>query len=274
MSETHAAPKHPYHLVDPSPLPLLAALAAGIMAGGAILFMHGHGWLMLAIGTVFVLAVMAVWFRDVTMEATYGGYHTPIVQLGLRYGMALFIASEVMFFSAFFWAFFTNALFPTAAIGHVWPPKTIHPFNPFSIPFLNTLVLLLSGTTVTWAHHSLIEGDRSGLLRGLALTIVLGICFTSLQAFEYSHAPFHFTGGIYPSTFFMATGFHGFHVIIGTCFLCVCLYRAWLGHFRPDQHFGFEAAAWYWHFVDVVWLFLFSCIYWWGGGSGGAGFES
>jgi cytochrome c oxidase subunit III len=278
MSEAHAAahaaPKHPYHLLDPSPWPILGALAAGIMAGGFVLYLHGHTWVMAAIGAICVLAVMAVWFRDVTMEATYGGFHTPIVQIGLRYGMALFIASEVMFFSAFFWAFFSSALYPAAAIGHVWPPKTIHPFNPFAIPFLNTLVLLLSGTTVTWAHHALIEGDRSSMLRGLALTVFLGICFTSLQAYEYTHAAFHFTGGIYPSTFFMATGFHGFHVIIGTCFLCVCLYRAWLGHFRPDHHFGFEAAAWYWHFVDVVWLFLFTCIYWWGGGSGGAGFES
>jgi cytochrome c oxidase subunit III len=273
MSEAHAAPKHSYHLVDPSPWPILGALAAGITAGGFVLFLHGHGWVMVAIGGICVLAVMAVWFRDVTMEATYGGFHTPIVQLGLRYGMALFIASEVMFFAAFFWAFFTSSLYPAAAIGHVWPPKTIHVFNPFAVPFLNTLVLLLSGTTVTWAHHALIEGDRSNMLRGLALTIFLGICFTCLQAYEYTHAPFHFTGGIYPSTFFMATGFHGFHVIIGTCFLSVCLYRAWLGHFRPDHHFGFEAAAWYWHFVDVVWLFLFTCIYWWGGGSGGAGFE-
>ena len=156
---------------------------------------------------------MAVWWRDVIREATFQGYHTPVVQLGLRYGMALFIASEVMFFAAFFWAFFASSLFP---VGGVWPPKTIHPFNPFEFPFLNTLILLLSGTTVTWAHHSLIEGDRNGLLRGLALTVFLGICFTSVQAYEYSHAPFHFTGGIYPSTFFMATGFHGFHVIIGT----------------------------------------------------------
>ena len=275
MSETyaaHAAPKHPYHLVDPSPWPLLGAAAAGITAAGGIMFLHGYGWVVMALGMLCVLAVMAIWFRDVVMEATYGGYHTPIVQIGLRYGMALFIASEVMFFAAFFWAFFSSSLFPTAAIGGVWPPKTIHPFNPFDVPFLNTLVLLLSGTTVTWAHHALIEGDRPNVLRGLALTVFLGITFTSLQAYEYTHAEFHFTGGIYPSTFFMATGFHGFHVIIGTIFLCVCLYRAWLGHFRPDHHFGFEAAAWYWHFVDVVWLFLFTCVYWWGGGNGGAGF--
>jgi cytochrome c oxidase subunit 3 len=178
--------------------------------------------------------------------------------------MALFIASEVMFFAAFFWAFFTSSLFP---VGGVWPPKGIHPFNPWEIPFLNTLILLCSGTTVTWAHHALLEGDRKGLSRGLLLTVALGITFTALQAWEYSHAAFGFKDGIYPSTFFMATGFHGFHVIIGTCFLMVCLGRAEAGHFTPDHHFGFEAAAWYWHFVDVVWLFLFICVYIWGSGA-------
>jgi cytochrome c oxidase subunit III len=262
---SHAEPKHPYHLVDPSPWPIIGALAAGILFSGAVVFMHGGGWVIMAVGVVCVLAIMAVWWRDVIREAVYQGHHTKVVQIGLRYGMALFIASEVMFFAAFFWAFFSSALFPTAATGGVWPPKGIHPFNPFDVPFLNTLVLLLSGTTVTWAHHALLENDRPNLIRGLAATVFLGLCFTSLQAYEYSHAAFGFTQGIYPSTFFMATGFHGFHVIIGTCFLAVCLVRAIKGHFRPDHHFGFEAAAWYWHFVDVVWLFLFTCVYWWGG---------
>jgi cytochrome c oxidase subunit 3 len=274
MSESHAAPKHPYHLVDPSPWPILGSLAAGILFSGAVLFMHGYGWIVMVIGVVAVLAIMFVWFRDVVREATFEHHHTPIVQLGLRYGMALFIASEVMFFAAFFWAFFSSSLFPSPAIGGVWPPPNIHPFDPFAFPFLNTLILLLSGTTVTWAHHALIEGNRKGTLQGLVVTVFLGLCFTSVQAFEYSHAAFSFKGGIYPSTFFMATGFHGFHVIIGTIFLAVCLYRAWLGHFRPDHHFGFEAASWYWHFVDVVWLFLFVCIYWWGGGNGGAGWNA
>lgn len=269
--EAHGAPRHPYHLVTPSPWPILGALAAGLMFTGALLWLHGHGPILMGIGILCVLFIMFVWWRDVVREATYEGHHTPIVQLGLRYGMALFIASEVMFFVAFFWAFFSSALYPSAAIGGVWPPKNIHPFNPFEFPFLNTLILLLSGTTVTWAHHELLENNRSGLLRGLAVTIFLGLCFTSVQAYEYSHAAFGFTDGIYPSTFFMATGFHGFHVIIGTTFLAVCLLRAWLGHFRPDHHFGFEAAAWYWHFVDVVWLFLFTFIYWWGLGAGGAG---
>src|ERR1700761_2488911 len=268
----HAVPKHPYHLVDPSPWPIVGAIAAGLLTGGGVLYMHGHGWTMLIIGILAVLGTMAVWWRDVIREATFQGYHSPIVQLGMRYGMALFIASEVMFFAAFFWAFFDASLFPKAATGGIWPPKGIHPFDAFELPFLNTMILLLSGTTVTWAHHALIEGDRKAMLWGLGLTILLGLSFTGVQAYEYSHAAFPFNGGgIYPSTFFMATGFHGFHVIIGTTFLIVCFFRAKAGHFKPDHHFGFEAAAWYWHFVDVVWLFLFVCVYWWGKGSGGAG---
>jgi cytochrome c oxidase subunit 3 len=265
MADTHVAPKHPYHLVEPSPWPLVGAICAGTLATGAVLYMHNLGsWLMI-VGFVAVLAMMAAWWRDVIKEATYQGLHTPIVQIGLRYGMALFIASEVMFFAAFFWAFFDSSLFPKAATGGIWPPKGIVPMETFELPFLNTLILLLSGTTVTWAHHALIENNRKDMLLGLGLTIFLGICFTSLQGYEYAHAAFGFKDGIYPSTFFMATGFHGFHVIIGTTFLIVCWFRAYLGHFKPTHHFGFEAAAWYWHFVDVVWLFLFVCIYWWGG---------
>ena len=268
-AETHAEAehKHPYHLVDPSPWPILGAISVGALAFGAVLWMHGHGPWLMVVGALFVIACMFVWWRDVIHEAVYEGHHNAIVQIGLRYGMALFIASEVMFFSAFFWAYFSASLFPTEAIGHVWPPKTIHPFDPFHLPFLNTLILLLSGTTVTWAHHSLLHGDRKGLIQGLACTVLLGISFTCVQAYEYSHAAFAFTDGIYPSTFFMATGFHGFHVIIGTTFLLVCLFRAMKGQFTPTHHVGLEAAAWYWHFVDVVWLFLFICIYVWGHGA-------
>ena len=185
--------------------------------------------------------------------------------------MIMFIASEVMFFVAWFWAFFDASLFPgdqieaarLAFTGGVWPPKGITVIDPLHLPLYNTVILLLSGTTVTWAHHSLLDNDRKGLVWGLLLTVLLGALFTSVQAYEYIHAPFAFKNSIYGATFFMATGFHGFHVIIGTIFLLVCLLRAIAGDFTPKQHFGFEAAAWYWHFVDVVWLFLFSCIYVW-----------
>ncbi len=267
MTDTHAdghEQKHPYHLVDPSPWPLVGAFAAGTMAVGAVLFMHEINSWVLVVGFLLVLLTMFLWWRDVVREGEFQGFHTPIVQLGLRYGMLLFIASEVMFFGAFFWAFFDASLFPKEATGFTWPPEGVETFPAFGLPFLNTLILLLSGVTVTWAHHALQHDDRRNLILGLVITIALGIAFTAVQAYEYGHAAFGFTDGIYSSTFYMATGFHGFHVIIGTIFLTVCLFRAVAGHFKPDHHFGFEAAAWYWHFVDVVWLFLFSCVYWWG----------
>ncbi len=264
MSESHAhEAKHPYHLVDPSPWPIVGSIAALLLTGGTVMFMHdmAGGSIVLALGFLGVLATMFFWWRDVVKEATFQGHHTPVVQIGLRYGMALFIASEVMFFAAWFWAYFDAALYPKEAIGGVWPPADIRTFDPFELPLLNTLILLTSGVTVTWAHHAMREGDRKGVLQGLALTVLLGATFTAVQAYEYSHAAFGFRDGIYPSTFFMATGFHGAHVIIGTIFLIVCWFRAHAGHFKPEHHFGFEAAAWYWHFVDVVWLFLFVCIY-------------
>jgi cytochrome c oxidase subunit III len=268
------AKHHDYHLVDPSPWPAVGAAAAFITAAGAVHWMHGGHWAFLALGFVGILYTMFMWWRDVIAEA-HKGDHTPVVGLHLRYGMLLFIASEVMFFVAWFWAFFDASLFTGDAMlaarvgetGGLWPPKGVEPFNPWHLPLVNTLILLTSGTTVTWAHHALLNNDREGLKWGLAATIALGLMFTSVQAYEYSHALFTFSrdngGNIFGSTFFMATGFHGFHVIIGTIFLIVCLLRAMRGDFTPKQHFGFEAAAWYWHFVDVVWLFLFSCVYVW-----------
>ena len=261
--------KHPYHLVDPSPWPIVGSFAGGALVLGIILLAHyGIHW-MLYLGIAGVLATMFFWWRDVLIESKTPGLHTPVVRIGLRYGMTLFIASEVMFFVAFFWAYFHFALYPQHVSGAavaMWPPQGVLTFDPFGLPFLNTMILLLSGCTVTWAHHSLIHGDRKGLIAGLAITVLLGISFSTFQAIEYAEAPFHFTGGVYPSVFFLATGFHGFHVIIGTTFLLVCLIRAIKGGFTPQRHFGFEAAAWYWHFVDVVWLFLFVCIYFLGAG--------
>jgi len=226
--------------------------------------MHSKSIWLLLIGLGLTLYSMFMWFRDVVIEGEYKGDHTPVVQIGLRYGMTLFIMSEVMFFVAWFWAFFDASLFPSQVLGSVWPPKGINALDPWHIPLVNTLILLLSGTTVTWAHHALLENDRKGLLNGLLLTVILGSIFTCFQAYEYIHADFKLSTGIYGSTFYMATGFHGFHVIVGTIFLTVCYFRARAGHYKPDHHFGFEAAAWYWHFVDVVWLFLFASIYIWG----------
>ena len=258
-------PKQPYHLVKPSPWPILGATAAGSMAVGGILFMHGgFPWLLIA-GFVAVLAVMFVWWRDVIHEAVVERAHSAVVKIGLRYGMSLFIASEVMFFVAFFWAFFSASLFPSPANNGVGPPPGIEPVDPFHLPLLMTLVLLLSGTTATWAHHALREDHNKIAIKALWCTIGLGVFFTMCQLYEYTHAEFGFRQGVFPSTFFMATGFHGFHVLVGTIFLSVCLWRVYQRQFEPNSHFGFEAAAWYWHFVDVVWLFLFVAVYFWGG---------
>jgi len=258
--------KHPFHLVDPSPWPIVGATAAFTATTGGVLYMHGYsgGKSFLFFGLFLLLFTMLFWWRDIVREGTFEGQHTSIVQLGLRFGMILFIVSEVMFFFAFFWAFFWASLAPVPEIGSVWPPKGIATINAWEIPFLNTLLLLSSGVSVTWAHHAIISGSQRNSLVALAITIVLAVLFTLLQAFEYQSAGFSIFDGIYGSSFFIATGFHGFHVFIGTCFLTVCFFRLFYYHFTKQHHFGFEAAAWYWHFVDVVWLFLFVSIYWWG----------
>ena len=276
--------KHDYHLVNPSPWPLVGSIAAFMMAVGGIIWMKGlfglprhTPWVFFA-GLAGVLYTMLGWWMDVVKEANQGD-HTPVVSIGLRYGMVLFIASEVMFFVAWFWIFFEMSLFhhvrAASSIDEVraawatWPPKGVEVVPAFHLPLVNTLTLLLSGTTVTWSHHALQMGDRKSAKIGLLLTIILGVLFTSIQAYEYHHiiveklffSPDAANSGLFGSAFFMATGFHGFHVLIGTIFLTICLLRMMGGGFTPKQPFGFEAAAWYWHFVDVVWLFLFAFIY-------------
>jgi len=287
----HAAVKHDYHLVNPSPWPLVGSIAATVMMVGLVIWLKGlfglekGTWFVFAAGFLGVLYTMFGWWSDVVKESRAGD-HTPVVSIGLRYGMILFIVSEVMFFVAWFWMFFEMSLFSEARtlspIEEVrtawsqWPPQGVETLDPFHLPLLNTLILLLSGTTVTWSHHALQQGDRKGAKIGLILTILLGALFTAVQAYEYYHilhdnaffSEEAANSGLYGSAFFMATGFHGFHVLIGTLFLIVCLLRLMAGQFTPQKHFGFEAAAWYWHFVDVVWLFLFAFIYVAFGGSG------
>nr|ARH53940.1 cytochrome c oxidase subunit 3 [Mordellochroa milleri] len=255
---------HPFHLVDYSPWPLLGALSAMTLMTGLIKWFHFFNPNLLLLSLNLMFLIMFQWWRDIVREGTFQGLHTFIVTMGLRWGMILFIVSEVFFFISFFWGFFHSSLTPTIEIGMLWPPSGITPFNPLQIPLLNTLILLTSGLTVTWAHHSLMENNYKLGLQGLLLTIILGVYFTILQAYEYYEAPFTIADAIYGSSFFMATGFHGLHVIIGTTFLATCLMRHIKLHFSPIHHFGFEAAAWYWHFVDVVWLFLYISIYWWG----------
>jgi cytochrome c oxidase subunit 3 len=262
---------HPYHIVRPSIWPLASAFAALLFVSGMLMFMHKVeifgapvGMKGIFVGLLAVLLCMFFWWKDIIFESVGEKVHNKITEIGLRYGMISFIASEVMFFVAFFWAFFNGAFYPTEAIGFVWPPASIEVVAPFHLPFLMTMILLLSGCTVTWAHHAILEGDNKSAVKALALSVFLGVFFLCFQVYEYGHLKFGFTEGIYASAFYMATGFHGFHVLVGTIFLAVCLFRAMKGHFTKDSHFGFEAAAWYWHFVDVVWLFLFVAIYWWG----------
>nr|YP_009971713.1 cytochrome c oxidase subunit III [Thesaurus albertalleni]QNG56423.1 cytochrome c oxidase subunit III [Thesaurus albertalleni] len=255
---------HPYHLVDVSPWPILGSLGAMTFLMGLIKWFHFFKNDLMFLGMLIMLLVMYQWWRDIVRESTFQGLHTFNVTMGLRWGMILFITSEVFFFISFFWGFFHSSLSPSVEIGMMWPPKGIIPFNPIEIPLLNTLILLTSGLTVTWAHHSLMENNFNQALQGLMFTVILGIYFTMLQGYEYLEAPFTISDAVYGSSFFMATGFHGMHVIIGSTFLLVCLVRHYYNHFSSIHHFGFEAAAWYWHFVDVVWLFLYISIYWWG----------
>ena len=270
--KTNHQANHPFYLVNPSPWPLAISMTLLVLAFGAAMALHKHalGLPVVFLGLAGTVTVLFFWWRDVLLEGVRDrSFDTPEVRFAARAGMALFIASEVMFFAAFFWAYFGAAFFPKAPLQEVWdiakgvwPPEGIIAFDPFDLPFINTLVLLLSGTTVTWAHHALLHGDRKGLIQGLSFTVALGFLFTCCQAYEYSHAAFGLKDGKYAATFFLATGFHGLHVIIGTIFLFVMLQRARRGTLTKEHHLGFEFAAWYWHFVDVVWLFLFIGVYW------------
>nr|UAM92169.1 cytochrome c oxidase subunit III [Deleaster bactrianus] len=255
---------HPFHLVDVSPWPLLGALGAMTSMIGLIKWFYYYNNNLFLMGMMTLILIVYQWWRDITREGTFQGLHTMKVVMGLRLGMILFITSEIFFFISFFWGFFHSSLSPNIEMGMMWPPKGIEPFNPMQIPLLNTMILLTSGLTVTWAHHSLMENNFSQTTQSLMLTVILGIYFSILQGYEYVEAPFCISDSIYGSSFFMATGFHGIHVIIGTLFLLICLIRHSMNHFSSIHHFGFEAAAWYWHFVDVVWLFLYISIYWWG----------
>jgi len=255
---------HSFHLVDQSPWPITGALAALIIVTGIVKWFNEFSRDLFIAGTMILLLTCYQWWRDIRQEGALQGLHTSIVIKGLRLGIILFITSEVLFFFSFFWAFFHRSLAPTSEIGLNWPPTGIIPFNPLQVPLLNTIILLSSGVTVTWAHHAVIESNHSQAIIGLIYTVVLGIYFTRLQALEYWEAPFTISDSSFGSIFFITTGFHGIHVIIGTSFLLVCLIRLSINHFSASHHFGFEAGAWYWHFVDVVWLFLFIAIYWWG----------
>lgn len=254
---------HPFHIVERSPWPLTGSLRALIFTTGLVELMHTRNRTLLTLGLIITLLTIYQWWRDVTREATFQGHHTSIVKTGIKWGIILFIAREVLFFFRFFWAFFHASLAPNIELGAIWPPQGLSPFNPYHIPLLNTTILLASGVTITWAHHRILEKNYTRAFNSLNLTIALGVYFSSLQAFEYIEAPFSIPDRIYGTTFYISTGFHGLHVLIGTTFLAINRARIFNGHLRANHHFRFEAAAWYWHFVDVVWLFLYTFVYWW-----------
>src|SRR6266566_2346489 len=257
----------PFHLVNPSPWPILLSFSLLNLTVGAVLYMHGflNGGIVLTIGFVLTVFGMTLWFRDVITEGTYLGHHTKEVKHGLMLGVLLFIVSEVFAFLSIFWAFFHSSLSPAVEIGGSWPPMGITPLDPFAIPLLNTFLLLSSGAFVTYGHHALIAGNRKGAIFGTLITIILAVVFTVLQYIEYSEAGFTIADSVFGTVFFASTGLHGLHVIVGTIFITVGFIRILNYHLTDTHHIGHESGILYWHFVDVVWLFLFIAVYYWGG---------
>nr|WOW98975.1 cytochrome c oxidase subunit III [Cixiidae sp.] len=255
---------HPFHLVTSSPWPLMASLGTLTMLMGVSSWMHSKETMYMFMGTIITALTSYQWWRDISRESTFQGEHTKKVTKMMKMGMILFITSEVMFFSSFFWSFFHSSLAPTIEIGLKWPPKGIMTFNPMEMPLLNTIILLSSGASITWAHHSMLSSKFKTTNKALLITILLGMYFSILQMWEYNQSSFTLADSIYGSSFFMSTGFHGIHVIVGTIFIYICLKRNKKMFMTKIHHAGLEMAAWYWHFVDVVWLFLYLSVYWWG----------
>nr|YP_011014802.1 cytochrome c oxidase subunit III [Eusudasina nantouensis]WQB38483.1 cytochrome c oxidase subunit III [Eusudasina nantouensis] len=254
---------HPFHLVTKSPWPLILSINLMTTLLGVIMWITKKEMNLMKMGVMMSIMCSAIWWRDVVRESTFQGNHTSMVTKGMKMGMIMFITSEVMFFFSFFWSFLHSSMVPSIELGMNWPPKSIKPFNPMEVPLLNTIILLSSGITITWSHQSMLDNKLNKSFKSLNLTIIMGIYFTFLQKWEYSQSTFSLSDSIYGSTFFMSTGFHGIHVIVGTMFLMTCLMRMKKLHFSKNHHLGFEMAAWYWHFVDVVWLILYLMIYWW-----------
>nr|ACR55900.1 cytochrome c oxidase subunit III [Endomyzostoma sp. MZ-2009] len=256
--------RQPYHLVEYSPWPLMMGMNMLMLSVSMAYWFHSSVYLYTYISMALTMVVMCQWWRDTIRESTFLGCHNLNVMGGIKIGMVLFILSEVMFFMAFFWSYFHSSLSPVAEIGMVWPPMGILIINPMFMPLLNTIILLSSGATITFSHYSLLHNKKNEMLKMLMITILLGIYFSILQLIEYKDVSFSFSDSVYGSTFYIATGFHGMHVIIGTIFLVISFIRQKCYTFKYNHHIGFEMAVWYWHFVDVVWIFLFISIYWWG----------
>jgi cytochrome c oxidase subunit 3 len=264
MSRRELKNRHFFHIVDKSPWPLTTSISLLFLTSSAVLWFHTGVSDFFSFSFISLILSSILWFRDVVREGTFEGHHTRQVQTSLKYGMFLFIVSEVMFFFSFFWTFFHSSLSPTIQIGGIWPPLEIVVLNTWEVPALNTAILLTSGASITWAHYALLKNDREQVILGFLATLFLAVLFTSFQLMEYFGSSYHISDSVYGSVFFTLTGFHGIHVFVGTCFLVVCFFRFLNFHFTPHHHIGFQAASWYWHFVDVVWILLFCTVYIWG----------
>ena len=259
----------PSHLVDRSLWPLMLSLSLFALAISAVLSMHGyaHGGQLFVCGVILTVSGMLFWWLDVIAEAVYRGHHTKKVVAGILQGFNLFIVSEVMAFLSVFWAYAHSSLSPAIEIGGVWPPLGIEAIDAFGLPFLNTILLLSSGAFITYAHHSLIANERYGLILGIIFTLILALVFTGFQYLEYNEAGFSFADSAYGSAFYAATGLHGLHVMVGTIFIFIQFIRLLKSQLTTGHHLGLELSILYWHFVDIVWLFLFAMVYYWGGGT-------
>ena len=257
----------PAHLLENSPWPILVSFSLLSLTLSAVMYMHGYnnGGPLLTLGTILTLYGMALWFRDIIKEGTFEGSHTKEVQKGLLLGFMLFVVSEIFAFLSVFWAYFHSALSPAIEIGAIWPPQGIIALNAFGIPLINTVILLSSGGFITYSHHGLNKGDRELTITGTFATIILAFIFTGFQGFEYFQAPFTFADSVFGSTFFASTGLHGLHVMVGTIFIAVGFFRIINYHLSTKHSVGLDTAIIYWHFVDIVWLFLFLSVYYWGG---------
>jgi heme/copper-type cytochrome/quinol oxidase subunit 3 len=259
-------PKHMFHVLEPSLWPFFSAFGLFFFVTGIAFSMHYvvTGYYVLIIGLLILIITSIFWFLDISREAVVKGYHTKIVRQGLKLGFLFFITSEIMLFFGFFWAFFHSALCPSIEVGTIWPPVGLRVIPVFEFPLFNTFILIISGFSVTWVHRAISLGSFKDSIDGFMITIFLGLFFVFLQGLEYYESTFNFQDGVYPSAFFMLTGLHGCHVIVGVCFLFVCFISLLNNHYLTNHYLRLVFAIWYWHFVDIVWIILFLSVYCWG----------
>jgi len=258
--------RHLFHILEPNYYPIQLSIGIFFFVSGLAFSMHNidNGIILFYLGIILIILISIFWFLEIFMEATTLGFHTKIVKSGLKKGFILFIASEIMLFFGFFWAFFHSALNPSIELGAIWPPAGLDLIPVKFFPLFNTLILIISGFSVTWVHRGVAIGSFKESIDGFLITILLGFLFILLQGLEYYEATFNLEDGVYPSIFFMLTGLHGCHVIVGVIFLIVCFISLLFNHYLTSHYLRLVFAIWYWHFVDIVWIILFLTLYCWG----------